>query len=148
MIRFGVRQPDIHWRHRPGAYGAIFDTRGRALIALNESQGEEVALPGGGIDPGESPIQALHRETLEETGWRIRPLRRVGAFRRFTYMPEYDMWAEKVCHVFLARAVRRVADPAEPDHHPVWVDADVAAAALSVPGDRALFAEARRVGGF
>ncbi|MEO1611377.1 MAG: NUDIX hydrolase [Pseudomonadota bacterium] len=143
MRRFGDRPlPHTAYRRRPGAYGVILDDRGRALIALNECPGEEVALPGGGIDPFETPIRALHREAMEETGWRIAVTRRVGAYKRFVYMPEYDLWAEKICHVYLCRAGRRVADPIEPDHQPVWMDAEVAAAALSVDGDRAMFAKA------
>ena len=130
--------PRVQYTRRPGAYGVILDGRGRMLIALNESPGEEFALPGGGVDPGESPLQALHREAMEETGWRIHPLRRAGAFRRFTYMPEYDLWAEKICHIYLCRAGRRIADPVEPDHRPVWLDAEFAVAALSIEGDRAL----------
>ncbi|MFF5342243.1 NUDIX domain-containing protein [Streptomyces althioticus] len=27
------------------------------------------ALPGGGMDPGESPLEAAEREVREETGW-------------------------------------------------------------------------------
>ena len=143
MRRFGDRPlPHIAYRRRPGAYGVILDDRGRALIALNECPGEEIALPGGGIDPGETAVRALHREAMEETGWRIAVTRRIGAYKRFVYMPEYDLWAEKICHVYLCRAGRRVAEPIEPDHQPVWMDAEVAAAALSVDGDRAMFAKA------
>lgn len=143
MRRFGDRPlPDINYRRRPGAYGVILDDRGRAMIALNECPGEEIALPGGGIDPGETAIRALHREAMEETGWRIAVTRRIGAYKRFVYMPEYDLWAEKICHVYLCRAGRRVADPIEPDHQPVWMDAEVAVAALSVDGDRAMFSKA------
>lgn len=142
MRRFGeVRRRGQRYRLRPGAYGVILRGR-RALIALNACPGEEVALPGGGIDPGESPLRALHREAMEETGWRIRPLARVGAYRRFVFMPEYDMWAEKICHIYLCRAGRRVAAPSEPDHQPVWLDVEAAGAALSVDGDRALFSAA------
>ena len=145
MRRFGDwPRPGVRHRMRPGAYGVVV-RGGEVLLALNESPGEEVALPGGGIDPGESPLQALHREAMEETGWRIRPLRRVGAYRRFTYMPEYGFHAEKICHVWLCAAVRRVAEPTEPDHRPVWAAAEIAAAALSIEGERALFAEAMRL---
>lgn len=136
--RYGTRRPDIAYRARPGAYGVILRGR-RAMLVLTDCPGEEVALPGGGIDPGESPIRALHREAMEETGWRIRPIARMGAFRRLTYMSEYDMWAEKICHVYLCAAGRRVSDPLEPDHHPVWLDVEAAAAAVSAAADRAAF---------
>ena len=143
MKRFGERPVSgVVYRRRPGAYGVILDGRGRALIAMNESPGEEFALPGGGIDPGETPVRALHREAMEETGWRIGVLARVGVYKRFTYMPEYDMWAEKICRIYLCRAGRRVAEPTEPDHQPLWVDVEVARDLLSVDGDRAMFARA------
>lgn len=35
---------------------------------------------------------------MEETGWHIANLRRLGVFRRFTHMPEYGFWAEKNLH--------------------------------------------------
>ena len=83
---------------RPGAY-AILPRDRRLLLTFQAAPFFEFQLPGGGIDPGETPVQALHREVYEETGWRIGGLRRLGVYRRFTHMPEYDIWAEKVCHV-------------------------------------------------
>lgn len=147
MRRYGDRpEPGRRYIPRPGAYGVILSGR-RALLALTESRDEAVLLPGGGIDPGEGPLRALHRETMEETGWRIAPARRVGAYRRFTFMPEYDMWAEKTCHIFLCAAGRRAANPSEPDHWPIWVDVEIAAGLLSIEGDRALFRLALRQAG-
>jgi len=96
----------------------------------------ELQLPGGGIDPGESPLTALHREVLEETGWIIARPRRVGAFRRFTYMPEYDLWAEKLCVIYLAHPVRAMGKPSEPGHRAVWIAPDRAARNLGNAGDR------------
>jgi 8-oxo-dGTP diphosphatase len=96
----------------------------------------EFQLPGGGIDPGESPLRALHREVLEETGWTIAGIRRLGAYRRFTYMPEYDKWAEKVCSIYLARPVRSLGPPREAGHTAVWMALDVAARMLDNEGDR------------
>lgn len=74
---------------------------------------------------------------LEETGWRIRLQRRLGAYRRFTYMPEYDLWAEKLCHVYLARPVLRVSPPTEAGHTALWIPMETAAEILASEGDRA-----------
>lgn len=127
---------DRRYRLRPGAY-AILLRDARLLLTHQSEPTSEFQLPGGGIDPGESPVAALHREVFEETGWRIGAPRRLGAFRRFTYMPEYDLWAEKLCHIYLARPVLALSRPTEPDHEPVWMDPSVAANALGNPGDRA-----------
>jgi 8-oxo-dGTP diphosphatase len=79
----------------------------------------------------------LHREVFEETGWRISVQRRLGAYRRFAFMPEYDMWAEKTCHIYLARPVRALSAPSEPGHTAVWASMAEAAALVGSPGDRA-----------
>ncbi len=120
---------------RPGVYAVL--PKGGALLVTHQSHPyHEIQLPGGGIDPGESPLQALHREVLEETGWRIAPRRRLGAFRRFTFMPEYEIWAEKLCHIYLAQPVRQHAAPTEPYHTAIWMPVEDAVAELGNDGDR------------
>lgn len=39
--------------------------------------------PAGHLDPDESLIQAVVRETLEETGWHVRPLGLIGIYQLF-----------------------------------------------------------------
>lgn len=134
--RFGeVPEPGRTYQRRVGAYGIL--PLGRDLLLTCQfGPDPDLQLPGGGIDPGESPVAALHREVFEETGWRIATPRRIGAFRRFVFMPEYDLWAEKICLIYQARPVLRVGPPTEPDHIPLWMDAGQAATMLSNPGDR------------
>lgn len=126
---------DKTYRLRPGAY-AILPLKGRFLMTAQMTDRAEVLLPGGGIDPGESPLQALHREVVEEIGWRIAYPRRLGAFRRFVFMPEYDLWAEKLCHVYAAHPVRQIAEPIEPDHVTIVLSASEALESLDNDGDR------------
>lgn len=133
--RFGdAPRRDVFYRRRPGVY-AILPCSGRFLLTYQGDPHYEVQLPGGGIDPGESPIHALHREVMEETGWTIAAPRRIGAFRRFTFMPEYDMWAEKLCTIYVARPARQIGPPIEPDHVPLWASATDAVTQLYNEGD-------------
>jgi 8-oxo-dGTP diphosphatase len=138
--RFGdSRRADQRYTRRPGVYAILL--QGDSLLVTHQSSPvPEFQLPGGGIDRGEQPIPALHREVREETGWRIAIDRRIGAFRRFTYMPEYDLWAEKVCTVYLARPVRRLGPPTEAGHLAIWLPVDDALTRLGNPGDRAMLA--------
>lgn len=136
-------RPDRRYRLRPGAYAVLAE--GSDVLLTHQSEPEpEFQLPGGGIDPGESPLQALHREVYEETGWRLHGARRLGAFRRFTYMPEYDLWAEKLCTIYLARPVRKLSDPTEPGHLAIWMPMEEAAQRLGNPGDRHFVAQVFR----
>jgi 8-oxo-dGTP diphosphatase len=122
------------YRRRPGVY-AILPRNGRLLLTYQGAPHFELQLPGGGIDPGESPIHALHREVMEETGYSIGAPRRLGVFRRFTYMPEYDMWAEKICTIYVARPAYRIGPPLEADHVPRWYEPAKAVQDLYNEGD-------------
>lgn len=141
MRRFGEAVvPGQKYRLRPGAY-AVLVRDGQVLVTHQSRPRPEYQLPGGGIDPGEGPINALHREVFEETGWHVAGLRRLGAYRRFTYMPEYDRWAEKVCHVYLGRPVLQLGPPTEPGHRAIWMSPQAALDLLASAGDRNFLAQ-------
>ncbi|MDF2233834.1 NUDIX hydrolase [Albimonas sp. CAU 1670] len=148
MRRFGDPwRSDAPYRERPGAYAAILGggvNAGRLLLAATPNEGESFLLPGGGIDPGESPLRALTREVYEETGWSVQPLRRLGAFQHYRWMPDYSMWARKICRIYLCRAGRPLGPPVEPDHTPVWMPVAEAARRLSVEGERHFVAQLAR----
>jgi 8-oxo-dGTP diphosphatase len=139
--RYGdTPQAGQRYRTRPGVY-AILPLDGKLLLTYQGDPHFEIQLPGGGIDPGEHPLTALHREVFEETGWRIAAPRKLGTFRRFAYMPEYDMWAEKLCHIYLARPVRPHGPANEPGHMPLWMSPETAVAELYNEGDAAFVAQ-------
>ena len=127
---------DKKYMLRAGVY-AILPLGREVLLTHQAAPVPEFQLPGGGIDPGESPLAALHREVFEETGWRIAAPRRLGAFRRFTFMPDYEIWAEKLCHVYVARPVRQIMPPIEPAHSALWASAAAAIEVIGNDGDRA-----------
>ena len=133
-------RPGLRYGRRPGAYGVIL--LGRGLLLTREPEGA-LALPGGGIDPGETPEAALRRETLEETGWIVRPLRRVALMRRFDWIEAEDRHAEKVMWFLLARALRRAGDPTEAGHAACPASWEAAARLLAPPGEPELIRRLR-----
>ena len=133
--------PGQKYRRRPGVYAVLLD--GQAVLLTHQAQPiPEYQLPGGGIDQGEAPIAALHREVMEETGWHIAAVRHLGTYRHFTYMPEYDKWAEKVCYIFTARPTMRLSPPTEAGHRAVWASPDQALQLITNTGDRAMLMRA------
>lgn len=142
--RFGPKpDPDRYYCPRMGAYAIVLAGDG-ILATFQERPTPELQLPGGGVDPGESALRTLHREVLEETGYRIHAPRRLGMFHRFTYMPDYEIWAQKKCHVYLAQIGPRVTVPSEPGHIPVFLPWHVAEERLGVEGDRYFVTQVRR----
>lgn len=126
MRMFGTPpDPKRHYTIRPGAYAVI--RRGAQLLVTEQTATNiEIQLPGGGIDPGEGPLNALHRECLEETGWTIQIKSRLGVYQRYVFMPEYDLWARKICHIFLCDAGIQRSLPSEAGHRAIlmpWQDA-------------------------
>jgi ADP-ribose pyrophosphatase YjhB (NUDIX family) len=78
---------------RPRACAAVIRD-GKILMVqhINESR-IYWTLPGGGVEPGETPAQAAVRETLEESGVAVKILRPLFE-REYIYGREYAFLAE------------------------------------------------------
>jgi 8-oxo-dGTP diphosphatase len=113
---------------RPSAYGLIEDGKGR-LAVVRTTQG--TFLPGGGIEMGETPEEAIIRETLEECGLIVR----LGAWTiravQFAYSLSEKTHFEKRC-IFIEGVVEGTSPSgSEADHELVWVEPALAVQILS-----------------
>ncbi|HEY1179695.1 MAG TPA: NUDIX domain-containing protein [Phytomonospora sp.] len=75
---------DTGARSRVSAYAVAVDERERILLARLSAESAVFEpglwhLPGGGVDPGEQPVEALARELREETGLELRGARLLDA---------------------------------------------------------------------
>lgn len=73
----------------PSASVLIFDERGRLLVARPQGRDKWV-VPGGAVDPGETPAEAAIREAFEETGLHIEITGVFGVFGGPDFAVEYS----------------------------------------------------------
>lgn len=120
MIEFAINQPDKNKEYfkRPGAYGIIKDASG--LMAVVKTKTGHF-LPGGGIEKGESPIECLKRECLEEIGAEVSVLDNFayGTFCFYSTTLNIDM--ESQGHFFVCEINKFLKTKTEDDHELVWL---------------------------
>ena len=117
MIEFGNINAGVQYIERVGAYAVIPDESG-VFTLIRTPKG--YFLPGGGLHAGESPEEALRRETIEETGYDSVILSPLGSATQFTR--KY----RKIGHFFSARLTARIAEPIETDHELIRLSAQEA----------------------
>ncbi len=65
-----------------GVFAAIFDKEGRILCVRMNYATHAWTTPGGRVELGESPLDALKREVLEESGLEVVPEELVGVYSK------------------------------------------------------------------
>ncbi|MDX3851611.1 (deoxy)nucleoside triphosphate pyrophosphohydrolase [Streptomyces sp. AK02-01A] len=118
--------------------GAVYD-RGR-LLAARRSAPPELAgrweLPGGKVEPGEEPEQALVRELREELGVEARPMERIPG--------EWPLKPGYVLQVWTARLLSGEPRPLEDHDELRWLGPDETHTVNWLDQDRPAVAEAAR----
>lgn len=96
----------------PSVSVAVRDDEGRVLLARH-SDGGWWLLPGGAIEPGETPADAAVRETWEEAGVHVRLTGLVGVFGGPDFVVQYANGdrTSYVMTVFAARIARGAPRP-------------------------------------
>ncbi|MFB6351668.1 MAG: NUDIX domain-containing protein [Bradymonadaceae bacterium] len=122
--RFGERDPVRDYLDRPGSYALAI--RGGEVLCVEEGAG--LFLPEkdrGGHEGDETPVEALHREMLEETGWTIEIDGKFGVAEEF-FPLRNGRGLRKVCHLYRVTLQQRRRPPEATDCPISWLAPSVA----------------------
>ena len=97
----------------PSVTAIIFDESNRVLLAKHADTKLWVA-PGGSIEPNEKPIDAVVRETLEETGFVVEPIKIIGVFGGHEFEVIYSN-GDRVTYVMTVYECKIVSGELKPD---------------------------------
>ncbi len=114
-----------HLRPRQGARAVL--KHGDDVVLIHNEAWNLYTLPGGGIEPGESPEDALRREVKEETGFAIKNIRLTLIVREHF---RDSIWEN---HMFLCETDGPRAKPSLDQ-----AEVDAGLKVIVVPVDRAL----------
>ena len=120
--------------------------RGDLVLVCTNADGMSHVLPGGRLEPGESPRRAAIREIHEETGWHVDPtsLRDIG-WLHFAYRTPVDGHFRQYPHPDFVHAVFAVAATERDDSQGgAWTDTEgyvVASRLVPVDEARAIVAD-------
>jgi ADP-ribose pyrophosphatase YjhB (NUDIX family) len=67
-----------------GVRAGVFDAAGRILMVRETADDHRWTLPGGWADVNQTAGQSAAREVFEESGYRVRPVKLVGAWDKAT----------------------------------------------------------------
>lgn len=114
---YGTPPTDFPVTHRKAVY-AIICADGK-IAAVQTPRG--YFLPGGGIDPNETDVQALERELIEELGWSISILNCIDSAYQYHYSEVQDKYFLTFARFYRAAYIATTSIPTEPDHTLVWL---------------------------
>lgn len=99
----------------------IRNLQGQYLMVQEKDNGGNLVInqPAGHVENHETLLEAIHREVLEETGWRVQVTGIVGLYS-YTPTPESDTY-HRTC--FICSPVQQQTKELDPDiEQAIWID--------------------------
>ena len=121
ILEIGEKLEGIDYDYRENSYG-IIDYGDKFMLVFNE-KGKNYSLPGGGIEIGETPLDALKREMIEEAGCKILSAEEIAQVHCFWNSHARLNHVERYSHIFKVFIDESsITEPIEQYHQRVFID--------------------------
>lgn len=113
---FGTKE-NVTYRDREGAY--LIPVRGDQVGVIKTPKG--YFLLGGGLESGESHIECMKRECLEEAGYSISVGDKICSAEKYCFFKTLGFF-HPIQNYYRGTLLSKDAEPIEADHELVWVE--------------------------
>ena len=83
------------------------------IAVVQSARTQKYFLIGGGLDAGETEIEALRREAREEIGFEIEVGEKIGEAIEYFFAENDDQYVAKECHFYRVKLLERSETEAE-----------------------------------
>ena len=115
---FGTKLGGIDYVDRPGAY-AVIENNEKQIAVLETSNG--YFLPGGGIEFGETEIDALKRELIEEIGYQVLVIAEAGEAVEYIEASREQRYYQIRSKFYKVQLDSVIEEGIEKDHRLIWL---------------------------
>lgn len=116
---FGYKKSNKQYVLRPSCYAIIFDESCLKVAVIQK--GTKYFLPGGGMENAETRELCLHRELLEELGWKIEIQQYIGNAERYFYAEKEGIYYVNDGYFYICNKVNEHINRIEEDHILEWL---------------------------
>lgn len=113
---FGRKIMEHKYTDREGAY--LICVENNAVAVVKTPKG--FFLPGGGIDCGESHIECIERELLEETGFLCEIDKYICSAEEYLYHEKFRYF-HPIQNYYCGKLTEQIVQPVETDHQLEWL---------------------------
>lgn len=115
---FGEKIDNQKYKEREGVYGIFHNENDEiGVVKVRDSH----LLVGGGVDAGESHIEALKREFIEEIGFTIENISFVDKYIEYAYSKKDNNYYKLIGNIYQVSLKRKICEGVEADHDLTWI---------------------------
>ncbi|CAN7424425.1 NUDIX domain-containing protein [Phenylobacterium sp. LjRoot164] len=120
--QFGDRRAGPTYADRPAAFGILERDGQIAAVRIEKPDGASwIDLPGGGVDPGETPEEGAAREFGEEAGLKVTVRESFALADQYFVNTEGEAWNNRSVFFVLDLVAEEPALKVEEDHTLIWL---------------------------
>ena len=120
VLEIGEKFEDVEINYRENAFGIV--EKDGCFLMVYTSQDRNHSLPGGGVEFGETPEEAIRREFFEEAGFKVKSAEEIVQVHCYWQMRSGKQ-VERYSHIFKIEIDEdSMTEPLEEWHTRVYVD--------------------------